>query len=75
LGLSEGQAQRISIARALLYDAPVLLLDESTSALDSKTEAELLKSIKSMTDKTVIIVSHKQAAFDVCDKVIYVTKE
>lgn len=75
LGLSEGQAQRISIARALLYDAPVLLLDESTSALDSNTEAELLKAIKSMTDKTVIIVSHKQAAFDICDKVVYVTKE
>ena len=75
LGLSEGQAQRISIARALLYDAPILLLDESTSALDSNTEAELLKAIKSMTDKTVIIVSHKQAAFDICDKVVYVTKE
>ena len=75
LGLSEGQAQRISIARALLHNSPVLLLDESTSALDSKTEAELLKAIKGMTDKTVIIVSHKQAAFDVCDKVVYVTKE
>ncbi len=75
LGLSEGQAQRISIARALLNDSPVLLLDESTSALDSKTEAELLGAIKGMTDKTVIIVSHKQAAFDVCDKVVYVTKE
>ncbi len=74
LGLSEGQAQRISIARALLYDAPILLLDESTSALDSKTEEELLGAIKSMTDKTVIIVSHKQAAFDVCDKVIYIEK-
>lgn len=74
LGLSEGQAQRISIARAILYDAPILLLDESTSALDSKTEADLLMSIRSMTEKTVIIVSHKQAAFDVCDKVIYVTK-
>ena len=74
LGLSEGQAQRISIARALLHNSPVLLLDESTSALDSKTEAELLKAIKDMTDKTVIIVSHKQAAFDVCDKVVYVTK-
>jgi len=70
LGLSEGQVQRISIARALLYDAPVLLLDESTSALDSKTEAELLKTLKEMTDKTVIIISHKKAAFDVCDKVI-----
>ena len=75
LGLSEGQAQRISIARALLNDSPVLLLDESTSALDSKTEAELLGAIKGMTDKTVIIVSHKQAAFNVCDKVVYVTKE
>ena len=72
LGLSEGQAQRISIARAILCDAPILLLDESTSALDSKTEEKLLKAIKSMTDKTVIIVSHKQAAFDVCDKVVYV---
>ena len=74
LGLSEGQAQRISIARAILGDAPILLLDESTSALDSKTEEDLLKSIKSLTDKTVIIVSHKQAAFDFCDKVVYVEK-
>lgn len=75
LGLSEGQAQRISIARALVYGAPILLLDESTSALDSKTEENLLNAIKSMTDKTCIIISHKQAAFDVCDKVIYVNKE
>ncbi len=75
LGLSEGQAQRISIARALLNDSPVLLLDESTSALDSKTEAELLCAIKGMTDKTVIIVSHKQAVFDVCDKVLYITTD
>ena len=74
LGLSEGQAQRISIARAILYDAPILLLDESTSALDSKTEVELLKTIRSMTDKTVIIVSHKKAAFDICDKVIEIKK-
>lgn len=74
LGLSEGQAQRISIARALMYDAPVLLLDEATSALDSQTEAELLKAVKSMTDKTVIIVSHKQAAFEICDKVVRIEK-
>lgn len=70
LGLSEGQVQRISIARALLYDAPVLLLDESTSALDSKTELKFLETLKSMTDKTCIIISHKKAAFDFCDKVI-----
>ena len=74
LGLSEGQAQRISIARAILSGAPILLLDESTSALDAVTEKKLLGAIKNMTDKTVIIVSHKQAAFDFCDKVIHVQK-
>ncbi len=75
LGLSEGQAQRISIARALLHDAPILLLDESTSALDSVTEKALLSAIHSMTDKTCIIVSHRQAAFDISDKVIYIEKK
>ncbi len=70
LGLSEGQVQRISIARALLYDAPVLLLDEATSALDEETEIKLLSTIKTMTDKTCIIISHKKAAYDFCDKVI-----
>ena len=70
LGLSEGQVQRISIARALLYDAPILLLDEATSALDEETEIELLTALKNMTDKTCIIISHKKAAFDFCDKVI-----
>ena len=75
LGISEGQAQRISIARAILHDAPVLLLDESTSALDSETEKALLATIREMTDKTCIIVSHKQAAFDICDNVIYIEKK
>lgn len=75
LGLSEGQTQRISIARAILHDAPILLLDESTSALDSQTEKNLLSAIRDMTDKTCIIVSHKQAAFDICDKVIYIEKK
>lgn len=74
LGLSEGQTQRISIARAILHDAPILLLDESTSALDSITEKNLLEAIRKMTDKTCIIVSHKQAAFDMCDNVVYIEK-
>lgn len=74
LGLSEGQAQRISIARAVLHDAPILLLDESTSALDSVTEKNFLNAVRKMTDKTCIIVSHKQAAFDICDSVVYVEK-
>lgn len=67
-GLSEGQIQRIAIARALLGDAPVLLLDEATSALDEATEEAVLRQIKSMTEKTCIIVSHKRAAFSICDK-------
>lgn len=75
LGLSEGQTQRISIARAILHDAPVLLLDEATSALDSVTERKLLAAIREMTDKTCIIVSHKQAAFDICDRVIYIERK
>lgn len=75
LGLSEGQSQRLSIARAILYDAPILLLDESTSALDSATESELLSSLKNMTDKTCIIVSHKQAALEICDNTVLITSE
>lgn len=68
LGLSEGQIQRIAIARALYYDAPVLLLDEATSALDEATEARVLANLHGMRDKMCIIVSHKQAALDLCDK-------
>ena len=75
LGLSEGQAQRLSVARAILYDAPILLLDESTSALDSQTESDLLKSLKEMTDKTCIIVSHKQKALDICDNTVTITSK
>lgn len=70
LGLSEGQVQRIAIARALLYDAPVLLLDEATSALDERTEARVLENIRKISGKTCIIISHKQAAIDMADEVI-----
>lgn len=71
-GLSEGQVQRISIARALLFDAPILLLDESTSALDEQTETELLSNIKSMTDKTVLFITHRNTSISVCDHIIHV---
>jgi ATP-binding cassette subfamily B protein len=70
LGLSQGQAQRLAIARAVLCDAPILLLDEATSALDEATEKRLLDNIKQMTNKTCIIISHKKAAFDLCSKEI-----
>ena len=65
-GLSEGQMQRIAVARALFSDRPILLLDESTSALDEQTERELLENLRSMTDKTVLIVTHRMAAKEVC---------
>ncbi len=69
-GLSEGQVQRLAIARAILSGAPILLLDEATSALDEATEKRLLNNIRQMTDKTCIIISHKKAAFSVCNKEI-----
>lgn len=71
-GLSEGQIQRIAIARALLYDAPILLFDESTSALDEATETQLLKNIKALPDKTVIFITHRGTSISVCDHVIHV---
>lgn len=67
-GLSEGQVQRLAIARALYYDAPVLLLDEATSSLDIATEEKLLTAIKTMTDKTCIIISHRREVMQACDK-------
>ena len=69
-GLSEGQMQRIAIARAIFSGAPVLLLDEATSALDENTERQVLTNLRALTDKTVIIVTHRPAALEICDKVI-----
>ena len=70
-GLSEGQEQRLSIARAIISERPVLMLDEATSALDAATEEKLLKNLKSMTDRTVVIITHRPAALSICDKQIF----
>lgn len=67
VGLSEGQAQRVAVARAILSHAPVLLLDECTSALDEETEARLLENISRMKDRTCFIVTHRRAAMSICD--------
>ena len=69
-GLSEGQLQRLSIARAILSQRPVLLLDEATSALDEATEEKLLQNLRSMTDRTVVIITHRKAALSHCDQII-----
>lgn len=66
-GLSEGQAQRLAIARAVLGGAPVLLLDECTSALDADTEQKVLQRLKALPDRTFISVTHRPAAIQLCD--------
>lgn len=68
-GLSEGQMQRLAIARALFADCPILLLDEATSALDAETEQRLLHNLREMTAHTVLIVTHRPAALEICDRV------
>ena len=68
-GLSEGQIQRVAIARAILSGAPILLLDECTSALDEKTEKRVLENIKQRKDLTSIIISHRPAALNISDKI------
>ena len=73
-GLSEGQMQRLAIARAIYADAPILLLDEATSALDEATERRLLENLRSMTDKTVVAVTHRKAALSICDRVLEFTE-
>ena len=62
VGLSEGQVQRLAVARALYRDTSILLLDEATSALDVKTEAKMLENIKNIKGKTCILISHKIGA-------------
>ena len=69
-GVSEGQAQRIAIARAILRDAPILLLDEATSALDVETERKVLKNImKNNPNKTCIVSTHRPSVLNLCQRV------
>lgn len=71
-GLSEGQLQRLTVARAILSNRPILLLDEATSALDGETERKLLENIRALKDKTCLIVTHRPAALDIADRIISV---
>ena len=73
-GLSEGQAQRIAIARALLRNRAVMLFDEATSALDPETERQLLRNILSSRDHTVIFITHRPAVVDYCDQTLHIDK-
>lgn len=73
-GLSEGQAQRIAIARALLRDRPIMLFDEATSALDPDTERQLLRNILNAHDKTIIFITHRHAVLEYCDQTLRLEK-
>ena len=69
-GFSEGQAQRIAIARAILRDAPILLLDEATSALDVTTERKVLRNIiQNHPNKTCIVTTHRPSVLNMCQRV------
>ena len=69
-GLSEGQAQRIAIARAILRDAPILLLDEATSALDVETERKVLRNIiQNHPNKTCVVTTHRPSVLNMCQRV------
>ena len=69
-GLSEGQAQRLAIARAVLRDAPVLLLDEATSALDVQTERDVLRNIvQKRPNKTCVVTTHRPSVLNMCQRI------
>lgn len=71
-GLSEGQLQRLAIARAVLSGAPILLLDECTASLDEATEERVLRNLRSLPDRTCLCISHRPAALEICDRIIRV---
>ncbi len=71
-GLSEGQMQRLAVARAILSNRPILLLDEATSALDGETEIRLLENVRNLKDKTCLIVTHRPAALAIADRILAV---
>ena len=75
MGLSEGQAQRLAIARAVLGGAPIMLLDECTSALDAETEQKVLQRLNSLPNRTCIAVTHRPAAMEMSDCVLEVSRE
>jgi ABC-type multidrug transport system fused ATPase/permease subunit len=71
--LSGGERQRIALARAFLKDAPILVLDESTSALDSRTEAAIVESLnRLMQGRTVLMIAHRLGTLRDCDMVLRV---
>ena len=75
VGISEGQAQRIAIARSFLRERPILILDEATSALDPETEVNVLKTVRELPTKpTCIIITHRPSALNICNRIMKLEK-
>lgn len=75
VGISEGQAQRIAIARSFLRERPILILDEATSALDPETEVNVLKAVRALPTKPAcIIITHRPSALNICNRIIKLEK-
>ena len=74
-GLSEGQLQRLAIARAIFSGSPILLLDEATASLDGETEERFLQNVKALKNKTVLIVTHRPAALAICHRQVHFSEE
>ena len=75
-GLSEGQAQRISIARAFIRKAPFLILDEATSALDEGTEQQVITGLMNLTPRpTCVIITHRKSILKYCDRQLLIDKK
>ena len=74
-GISEGQAQRIAIARAILRDRPVMILDEATSALDEATERKIFERLSGVKDKTCFVITHRKSMLEYCDKIIEIDND
>ena len=71
-GISEGQAQRLAVARALLGKGKILLMDESTSALDAESERRMLDNLQARDDITVLFITHRESVLEKCDRIITV---
>jgi ABC-type multidrug transport system fused ATPase/permease subunit len=72
MGVSQGQAQRLAIARALLGKGKILLMDEATSALDSDTERRIMENLRNAGDVTVLFITHREMVVEQCDRTITV---
>ena len=71
-GLSEGQMQRLAVARAVYSAAPVLLFDEATSALDAATERRMLANLRALPGRAAVLVTHREATLAACDRIVEV---